>query len=78
MKHKTHFQFRVDIWDVVGGEIFQHIVGVDDFEVATATYQAAIKRWPAARIMLRHGARVVRATGQREYKTLHMGQQSVC
>ena len=61
MKHQTHFQFRVHIWDHAGGEVFEHIVGVDDFEMATATYQAAIKRWPAARVILRHGARVVRA-----------------
>jgi hypothetical protein len=39
---------------------------VDDFEVAQATYDAAVKRWPAARIMLRQGARVVQDTGQRQ------------
>jgi hypothetical protein len=27
--------------------------GVDDFEVAEATYRAAVARWPAARITLR-------------------------
>jgi hypothetical protein len=32
---------------------------VDDFEVAEATYRAAIARWPAARITLRQGGRVV-------------------
>jgi hypothetical protein len=31
----------------------------DDFEVAEATYRAAVARWPAARIILRQGARVV-------------------
>jgi hypothetical protein len=35
------------------------VAGVDDFEVAEATYRAAVARWPAARITLRQGARVV-------------------
>ena len=65
MKHKTHFQFRVDICDDLGGQVFEHIVRVDDFEMATATYNAAVKRWPAARIILRRGARVVQDTWQR-------------
>jgi hypothetical protein len=32
-----------------GGSIVEHVAGVDDFEVAEATYRAAA-RWPAARI----------------------------
>jgi hypothetical protein len=36
---------------------------VDDFEVAEATYWAAVARWPAARITLRQGIRVVHDTG---------------
>jgi hypothetical protein len=39
--------------------IIEHIAGVDDFEVAVATYWAAVARWPAARITLRQGIRVV-------------------
>jgi hypothetical protein len=45
MKTKTHFAFRVDIWDT-GDSIVEHIAGVDDFEVAEATYRAAVTRWP--------------------------------
>jgi hypothetical protein len=30
--------------------------GVDDFEVAEATYRAAVARWPAARITLAYGS----------------------
>jgi hypothetical protein len=37
------FAFGVGIWDDTG-----HVAGVDDFEVAEATYRAAIARWPAA------------------------------
>jgi hypothetical protein len=49
----------VDIWDDTG-----HVAGVDDFEVAEATYRAAMARWPAARITLPQGVRVVHDTGQ--------------
>jgi hypothetical protein len=39
MKTKAHFAFRVDIWDEVGESIVEHVAGVDDFEVAEATYR---------------------------------------
>jgi hypothetical protein len=59
MKTKMHFAFRVDIWDVDANSIVEHVAGVDDFEVAEAAYRAAVARWPAARITLRQGARIV-------------------
>jgi hypothetical protein len=59
---KTHFAFRVDMWDDTGDGIVEHVAGVDDFEVAEATYRAAVARWPAARIILRQGIRVVHDT----------------
>jgi sRNA-binding regulator protein Hfq len=37
MKTKTHFAFRIDIWDNNGVSIVEHVAGVDDFEVAVAT-----------------------------------------
>jgi len=40
-----------------------HVAGMDDFEVAEATYRAAVARWPAARITLLQGIRVVHDTG---------------
>jgi hypothetical protein len=59
MNTKTHFASRVDVWDSAANSIPEHIAGIDDFEVAVATYRAAVVRWPAARITLRQGARVV-------------------
>jgi hypothetical protein len=50
---------RIDIWDDAGVSIVEHVAGVDDFEVAKAAYRAGVARWPAARIALRQGARVV-------------------
>jgi hypothetical protein len=37
---------------------------MDDFEVAEATYRAAVARWPRARSTLRQGARIVHESGQ--------------
>jgi hypothetical protein len=59
MKTKTYFAFRVDVWDSAANSIVEQIAGIDDFEVAAATYLAAVARWLAARITLRQGARVV-------------------
>jgi hypothetical protein len=56
MKTKTHFAFRVDIWDDTGDSIVEHVAGVDDFEVAEATYRAAVAREPRARITLHESA----------------------
>jgi hypothetical protein len=64
MKTKTHFAFRVDIWDDAGNSIVEHVAGADDFQVAEAIYKAAITRWPKARITLRQGIRVVHDSGQ--------------
>jgi hypothetical protein len=59
MKTKTRFAFRVDIWDADANSIVEHVAGVDDLEVAEAAYRAAVARWPAARITLQQGARIV-------------------
>ena len=36
MKNKTHFTFRIEIWDDTGDSIVEHVAGIDDFEVAEA------------------------------------------
>jgi hypothetical protein len=59
IKTKTHFSLRTDIWDDAGGNIVEHVVGVDDFEVAEATYRAPVACWPAARIGVRQSTRIV-------------------
>ena len=43
MKTKTHFAFRVDIWDDTGDSIVEHVAGADDFLVAAAVYPASIE-----------------------------------
>jgi hypothetical protein len=53
MKNKTHFAFRVDIWDDTGNSIVEHVAGVEDYQAALATYRAACERWPGTPITLR-------------------------
>jgi hypothetical protein len=59
MTTRTHFAFRIDMWSPDGSSIIEHIAGVEDFQVAQATYRAAVERWPGGVITLRQGARVI-------------------
>src|SRR5215831_13920805 len=56
---RTHFTFRVDIWTRNGESIVAYVAGVEDYQVALATYRAACERWPGTPITLRQGARVI-------------------
>src|SRR5262249_22359647 len=56
---RTHFTFRVDTWSPDGESIVEHVAGVEDYQVALATYRAACERWPGTPITLRQGARVI-------------------
>jgi hypothetical protein len=44
--------------DPDGASIIEHIAGVEDYELALATFRAACERWPGTPITLRQGARV--------------------
>ena len=37
---RTHFTFRVDTWTPDGESIVEHVAGVEDYQVALATYRA--------------------------------------
>jgi hypothetical protein len=39
--------------------IVEHVAGIEDYQVALATYRAACQRWPGTPITLRQGARVI-------------------
>jgi hypothetical protein len=56
---RTHFTFRVDMWTADGESIVEHVAGVEDYQVAMATYRPAVERWPGGAIRLRQGARVI-------------------
>ena len=40
----------MDIWDADANNLVEHVAGIDDFELAEATYRATVARWPRARI----------------------------
>jgi hypothetical protein len=56
---RTQFTFRVDTWTPDGESIVEHVAGVEDYQVALATFRAACERWPGTPITLRQGARVI-------------------
>jgi hypothetical protein len=44
VKTRNHFSFRIDIWTADGESIVEHVAGVEDYQVALATYRAACAR----------------------------------
>jgi hypothetical protein len=40
MKTKTYFSFRIDVWDISGNGIAEHLAGLEDYAMAVAGY------WP--------------------------------
>src|SRR5262245_16731961 len=56
---RIHFTFRVDTWTPDGESIVEHVAGIEDYQVALATYRAVCERWPSTPITLRQGARVI-------------------
>jgi hypothetical protein len=75
-KTRTHFTFRIDIWTANGESIVEHVAGVEDYQIALATYRAACERWPSTPITLRQGSRVIedsRRLRPKPRKTLKRG-----
>src|SRR5499427_4825836 len=56
---RTHFTFRVDTWTSDGESIVEHVAGVEDYQVALATYRAACERWPGTPITSRRGREMI-------------------
>jgi hypothetical protein len=50
---------RIDAWDADGENVIEHLAGVEDLQVAKATYLAARQRWPETPINLAPGIRVI-------------------
>jgi hypothetical protein len=63
MPHHAH---SIDRWDdVTGSNLYEHLAGVNDLLLARATFAAAVKRWPGAKITLRRGALIIAKTWRR-------------
>ena len=56
---KTHFTYRIDLWDADGDSVMEQVADVDDLTVAKAIYEAACRQWPGANITLRQGVRFI-------------------
>jgi len=56
---QNDFAFRIDRWTDDGERIVEHVAGVEDFQIAMATYHAARKRWPKATLTLRQDTWVI-------------------
>ena len=54
-----HFAFRIDTWDDAGDNPIECLAGLDDFRMAIAAYETAVRNKPDYKITLRHGIRVV-------------------
>jgi hypothetical protein len=64
-KDRKRFSHRIDMWDDDGENVLEHLAGVEDFDLAMATYRAACLRWPGAAITIRQGARILEDSRKR-------------
>jgi hypothetical protein len=59
------------MWDDDGENVLEHLAGVEDFDLAMATYRAACLRWPGAAITIRQGARILEDSRKRRLAAHH-------
>jgi hypothetical protein len=52
MKTKTHFAFRIDVWDGATDNLVEHLAGLDNYAMAVAAYSAAVESRPKDKITL--------------------------
>ena len=64
INYRSRFAYRIDAWDADGENVIEHLAGVEDLQVAKATYLAACQRWPGTPITLRQGTRVIEDSRQ--------------
>lgn len=67
MQTRTYFTHQIDLWDDDGEHVIEHLAGVEDLQVAMATYHATCERWPNAPITLRQGMRVIYDSRRRRF-----------
>jgi hypothetical protein len=57
--YRSRFNYRIDAWDADGENLIEHLAGVEDLQLAKATYLAACQRWPGTPITLGQGTRII-------------------
>jgi hypothetical protein len=60
---KNDSQFCINMWDMRGARIIDHIVDIENYEGAETLYRASVERWPTCRVILQDGERIVRDSG---------------
>jgi hypothetical protein len=48
-----------------GENVLEHLAGIENFDLAMATYLAACLRWPGAAISIRQGAQIIEDSRKR-------------
>jgi hypothetical protein len=59
------FQFHLYLSGANGESVLECIAAFNDFELATASFRAALTRWPHSQVILRQGSRTVQHSGPR-------------
>jgi hypothetical protein len=72
----THFTFRIDTWSANGESIIEHVAGVEDYQIALATYRAACERWLSTPITLCQGSRVIEDSRRLRLAWAHIGERA--
>lgn len=58
---RADFNYRIIRWSADGQHIAHEPAGIDDFDMAVAAYEVAVRKWGAeALVTLQQGARIVR------------------
>ena len=57
-RRRSHFKHNVFMVDEAG-ELLEHFGGTEDYLLAAELYEAALKRWPKARIQMKEAARII-------------------
>jgi hypothetical protein len=60
-RRRSHFKHNVFMVDEAG-ELLEHFGGTEDYLLAAELYEAALKRWPKARIQMKEAARISMTT----------------
>ena len=69
-KIRSHLKHNVFMLDEAG-ELLEHLGGTEDYLLAAALYEVALKRWPMARIQMRALVSFMTASEVRWCKARH-------
>jgi hypothetical protein len=85
INYRSHFAYRIDAWDADGENVIEHLAGVEDLQVAKATYLAACQRWDTNHLAPGHTSNrgqsadsaCVRSAAAMTARTLYLGKPAI-